>query len=66
MVSVKIIRTTASLPSYWDEILTIEKPFFMRYGTWTGHEAFFPIFLPGPVDVALWDIGAQGGRVAAV
>ena len=20
------------------------------------HEAFFPVFLPGPVDVALWDI----------
>ena len=23
------------------------------------HEAFFPVFLPGPVDVALWDICAK-------
>lgn len=23
------------------------------------HEAFFPVFLPGPVDVALWDMCAK-------
>ena len=26
------------------------------------HEAFFPVFLPGPVDVALWDICAKEAR----
>ena len=27
------------------------------------HEAFFPVFLPGPVDVALWDICAKEARL---
>ncbi len=27
------------------------------------HEAFFPVFLPGPVDVALWDICAKQAKL---
>lgn len=27
------------------------------------HEAFFPVFLPGPVDVALWDICAKAAKL---
>ena len=27
------------------------------------HEAFFPIFLPGPVDVALWDLCAKAANL---
>lgn len=27
------------------------------------HEAFFPVFLPGPVDVALWDICAKEAKL---
>lgn len=30
------------------------------------HEAFFPVFLPGPVDVALWDICAKAAGAAAL
>ena len=32
---------------------------FQELWTIDRHEAFFPVFLPGPVDVALWDIGAK-------
>ena len=27
------------------------------------HEAFFPVFLPGPIDVALWDICAKAAEL---
>lgn len=27
------------------------------------HEAFFPVFLPGPIDVALWDICAKAANL---
>ena len=32
---------------------------FQELWTIDRHEAFFPVFLPGPVDVALWDICAK-------
>lgn len=32
----------------WQELWNIDR-----------HEAFFPVFLPGPIDVALWDICAK-------
>ena len=32
---------------------------FHQLWTIDRHEAFFPVFLPGPVDVALWDICAK-------
>ena len=32
---------------------------FQKLWTIDRHEAFFPVFLPGPVDVALWDICAK-------
>lgn len=32
---------------------------FHQLWTIDRHEAFFPVFLPGPVDVALWDLAAK-------
>ena len=41
-------RDTAEREAIWQELWTIDR-----------HLAFFPVYLPGPVDVALWDLAAQ-------
>ena len=38
---------------------------FQELWTIDRHEAFFPVFLPGPVDVALWDICAKEAGLPA-
>lgn len=42
-------RSPVEREAIWQELWTIDR-----------HLAFFPVYLPGPVDVALWDIAAQG------
>ena len=39
---------------------------FQELWTIDRHEAFFPVFLPGPVDVALWGYLRQGSRPASL
>ncbi len=41
-------RRVSEREAIWHELWTIDR-----------HLTFFPIYLPGPVDVALWDIAAQ-------
>ena len=48
-------RRVSEREAIWHELWTIDR-----------HLTFFPVYLPGPVDVALWDIAGPGGGVAAV
>src|SRR4029079_4631501 len=41
-------RSPVEREAIWHELWTIDR-----------HLTFFPVYLPGPVDVALWDIAAQ-------
>lgn len=41
-------RRVSEREAIWHELWTIDR-----------HITFFPVYLPGPVDVALWDIAAQ-------
>jgi L-alanine-DL-glutamate epimerase-like enolase superfamily enzyme len=41
-------RRVSEREAIWNELWTIDR-----------HLTFFPIYLPGPVDVALWDIAAR-------
>jgi L-alanine-DL-glutamate epimerase-like enolase superfamily enzyme len=41
-------RDVTDREAIWQELWTIDR-----------HLAFFPVFLPGPVDVALWDLAAR-------
>lgn len=41
-------RDITDREAIWHELWTIDR-----------HLAFFPVYLPGPVDVALWDLAAQ-------
>jgi L-alanine-DL-glutamate epimerase-like enolase superfamily enzyme len=41
-------RPVSEREAIWHELWTIDR-----------HLTFFPVYLPGPVDVALWDIAAQ-------
>lgn len=41
-------RRASEREAIWHELWTIDR-----------HLTFFPVYLPGPVDVALWDIAAQ-------
>ncbi len=41
-------RSPTEREAIWHELWTIDR-----------HLTFFPVYLPGPVDVALWDISAQ-------
>src|SRR5690606_368080 len=41
-------RAVSEREAIWHELWTIDR-----------HLTFFPVFLPGPVDVALWDLAAQ-------
>ncbi|MCC6124262.1 MAG: mandelate racemase [Pirellulales bacterium] len=41
-------RSVHEREAIWQELWTIDR-----------HLAFFPVYLPGPVDVALWDLAAQ-------
>jgi len=41
-------RRVTEREAIWHELWTIDR-----------HLTFFPVYLPGPVDVALWDIAAQ-------
>ena len=41
-------RDVSEREAIWHELWTIDR-----------HLTFFPVYLPGPVDVALWDIAAQ-------
>src|SRR5215468_11772158 len=41
-------RRVSEREAIWHELWTIDR-----------HLTFFPIYLPGPVDVAMWDIAAQ-------
>src|SRR5258708_3626906 len=41
-------RPVSQREAIWHELWTIDR-----------HLTFFPVYLPGPVDVALWDIAAQ-------
>jgi L-alanine-DL-glutamate epimerase-like enolase superfamily enzyme len=41
-------RSPVEREAIWQELWTIDR-----------HLAFFPVYLPGPVDVALWDLAAQ-------
>jgi L-alanine-DL-glutamate epimerase-like enolase superfamily enzyme len=41
-------RDVTDREAIWHELWTIDR-----------HLTFFPVFLPGPIDVALWDIAAQ-------
>jgi len=41
-------RPVSQREAIWHELWTIDR-----------HLAFFPVYLPGPVDVAMWDIAAQ-------
>src|SRR6185436_8488944 len=41
-------RSPTEREAIWHELWTIDR-----------HLTFFPVYLPGPVDVALWDIAAQ-------
>ena len=45
-------RSPYDREAIWHELWNIDR-----------HEAFFPVFLPGPVDVALWDICAKAAGV---
>ncbi len=45
-------RPVSQREAIWHELWTIDR-----------HLTFFPVYLPGPVDVALWDIAAQAARL---
>ena len=45
-------RDVCDREAIWHELWTIDR-----------HLTFFPVYLPGPVDVALWDIAAQAAQL---
>src|SRR5205085_12163672 len=45
-------RPVSQREAIWHELWTIDR-----------HLTFFPAYLPGPVDVALWDIAAQAAQL---
>lgn len=45
-------RRVTEREAIWHELWTIDR-----------HLAFFPVYLPGPIDVALWDLSAQHARL---
>jgi len=45
-------RPVSQREAIWQELWTIDR-----------HLTFFPVYLPGPVDVALWDIAAQAAAL---
>src|SRR3989440_2710322 len=45
-------RSPTEREAIWHELWTIDR-----------HLTFFPVYLPGPVDVALWDIAAQAAQL---
>jgi L-alanine-DL-glutamate epimerase-like enolase superfamily enzyme len=45
-------RDVTDREAIWQELWNIDR-----------HLTFFPVYLPGPVDVALWDIAAQGASL---
>jgi L-alanine-DL-glutamate epimerase-like enolase superfamily enzyme len=45
-------RDVCDREAIWHELWTIDR-----------HLTFFPVYLPGPVDVALWDIAAQAANL---
>ena len=46
-------RPVSEREAIWHELWTIDR-----------HLTFFPVYLPGPIDVALWDIAAQSAGLA--
>jgi L-alanine-DL-glutamate epimerase-like enolase superfamily enzyme len=45
-------RDVCDREAIWHELWTIDR-----------HLTFFPVYLPGPVDVALWDLASQAARL---
>src|SRR5436190_22870114 len=45
-------RRVSERKAIWHELWTIDR-----------HLTFFPVYLPGPVDVALWDIASQAAQL---
>lgn len=45
-------RPVSQREAIWHELWTIDR-----------HLTFFPVYLPGPVDVALWDLAAQAAQL---
>ena len=45
-------RPVSEREAIWHELWTIDR-----------HLTFFPVYLPGPLDVALWDIAAQAAQL---
>jgi len=45
-------RPVSQREAIWQELWTVDR-----------HLTFFPVYLPGPVDVALWDIAAQSASL---
>src|SRR5206468_1733528 len=45
-------RRVSEREAIWHELWTIDR-----------HLTFFPVYLPGPIDVALWDIASQAAQL---